>query len=218
MLVLTFDRQLDPDSAGNPNNYLIYSPAPGRRIGTAHDRLVPILSGVYNSANKTVTLVMAKPLYLHGQYRIVVRGTGSHPITDLNGVPLDGKTNGVPGTNFTTIFGREILVGITPGWLHDHQPRRHLPRSKRLAQPVTSIIRSGADPRVRWIDSAEEQRSTLVENLASSPRLSRSRLPAWPVRASCRFTLRSLARRRRFMTRHEPAITSVSTARITHRA
>ncbi|MFI5455955.1 MAG: Ig-like domain-containing protein [Isosphaerales bacterium] len=113
LLVLTFDRQLDPVSAGDLNNYLIYSPGRHRRIGTAHDVLVPIFSGVYDSANRTVTLVMARPLYLFGQYRIVVRGTGPNPITDQNGVALDGKSNGIPGSNFTTIFGREILVGVT---------------------------------------------------------------------------------------------------------
>ena len=112
LLVLTFDRQLDPASAGNPNNYLIYGP--GRPIGGPKNVLLPILSGVYDSANKTVTLVMARPLYLYGQYRIVVLGTGPHPITDLNGVALDGESNGVPGSNFATLFGREILAGVTP--------------------------------------------------------------------------------------------------------
>ena len=88
---------------------------------------------------------MAKPLSLSRQYRIVVRGTGSTPITDQNGVALDGKSDGQPGTDFTTTFGREILKGVTPtsGTL-DNQPPRTL-RRERLAQRVTGTIRSGAD-------------------------------------------------------------------------
>ena len=94
--------------------------------------IVPILSGYYNSANKTVTLIMAKPLMLSKPHRIVVRGTGSTPITDLNGVALDGQANGTPGTNFTTIFGREILFGVT----YNGSPATGTPISKQAGRAM----------------------------------------------------------------------------------
>jgi hypothetical protein len=114
LLVLTFDRQLAAASAVNPRNYHVFAPGRDGRFGTADDILVPLMSGYYNSANKTVTLVMAKPLGLAGRYKIVVKGTGPHPITDLKGVALDGKANGMPGSDFTAVFGREILVLSPP--------------------------------------------------------------------------------------------------------
>jgi hypothetical protein len=52
----------------------------------------------------TVTLTTKTKLKNHGQYSLTVSGTG---ITTLNGSPLAG-TNGVPGTNFTTILGPPI--------------------------------------------------------------------------------------------------------------
>jgi hypothetical protein len=114
LLVLTFSSQLDPARAVNPKNYHVFAAGRDGRLGTADDIQVPLMSGFYNSANKTVTLVMAKPLSVSRRYRIVVRGTGPTPITDLNGVALDGKANGVPGSDFTTTFGREILVVSPP--------------------------------------------------------------------------------------------------------
>ena len=114
LLVLTFSTQLAPASAVNPNNYHVYAAGHDGKLGTADDVPVPIMSGYYNSANRTVTLVMAKPLSLYKRYMIVARGTGPTPITDLNGVPLDGKANGVPGSDFVSKFGREIFVLSPP--------------------------------------------------------------------------------------------------------
>jgi hypothetical protein len=128
MLVITFDRQLDTNTVGLLSNYLVYSVGHRQKTG-AHSAPIPILTGYYNSANNTVTLVMAKPLPLSHLYRIVVKGTGPTPIKDLNGVPLDGKSDGQPGTDFTTTFGREVLAGIpipngTIGIAAQNQPLR----------------------------------------------------------------------------------------------
>jgi hypothetical protein len=118
VLVLTFVGQLDVrelnSGVGDLTNYLVYSPGRNGRLGTAHDVLDPIAGASYNAANNTVTLVLYRPLYLYGQSRIVVRGTGPNPITDLNGVPLDGAGNGTPGTDYVATFGREILAGPVP--------------------------------------------------------------------------------------------------------
>jgi hypothetical protein len=128
MLVITFDRQLDTNTVGLLSNYLVFRVGHRQKTG-AHSAPIPILTGYYNSANTTVTLVMAKPLPLSHLYQIVVKGTGPTPIKDLNGVPLDGKSDGQPGTDFTTTFGREILAGIpipngTIGIAAQNQPLR----------------------------------------------------------------------------------------------
>jgi hypothetical protein len=124
MLVLTFDRPLNPASAVNPNNYLVLGPGHDRRIDTPDDIPVPLLSGFYNSANNTVTLVMAKPINLFRTYRIIVRGTGPTPVRDINGVALDGAGNGTPGTDFTTKFSREILNPGKPSRTTPTNPAR----------------------------------------------------------------------------------------------
>lgn len=114
ILMLTFDRPLDPARAVLRNNYLVFGPGRDGRIGTVDDNRIPLSSGYYNSANRTVTLVMARKLSLSKFYRIVVRGTGPKGLTDVNGVALDGQSTGNPGTDFTTTFGREILVVTAP--------------------------------------------------------------------------------------------------------
>ena len=52
----------------------------------------------------TVTLTTKTKLNKIGEYSLTVSGTG---VTSLNGSPLAGS-NGVPGTNYTTILGPPI--------------------------------------------------------------------------------------------------------------
>jgi hypothetical protein len=114
MLVLAFDRTLNPARAVLRRNYQVYSPGRDGKIGTRDDVRVPLSTGYYNSANRTVTLVMARPLNLFRTHRIVVIGRGPTAITDTNGIPLDGAGDGTPGTDFHATFGREILSATGP--------------------------------------------------------------------------------------------------------
>ncbi len=60
-------------------------------------------------------------------YRIILKGTGANPITDIAGNPLDGANTGVPGSDFVNgIFvvysptnSRPIYVGNQPGEILD---------------------------------------------------------------------------------------------------
>ena len=113
--MLTFDRPLDPATAVDPKNYTVYGPGRDRRIGTRDDKPVPLVIGL---------LQLREPHRdaRHGQaglpleaYRLVVRGTAPQAVTDTNGVLLDGQSNGMPGTDFSTVFGREILAIVAPG-------------------------------------------------------------------------------------------------------
>jgi hypothetical protein len=114
MLVLAFDRTLDPARAVLRRNYQVYNAGRDGKLGTRDDVRVPLATGYYNSANRTVTLVMARPLNLFRTHRIVAVGRGATAITDTNGIPLDGAGDGRPGTNFTATFGREILSATGP--------------------------------------------------------------------------------------------------------
>jgi len=108
-VVITFNQDLNPTSASNPNAYEILAP------GTAGNVAVPIASATYDAATRTVTLVPAYRLYLYEEYLLVVQGTGSNAITDVNGVALDGKANGQPGSDYMAAFGPQDLAGPAPG-------------------------------------------------------------------------------------------------------
>ena len=76
---------------------------------------MPIASATYDAATRTVTLVPAHRLYLFDEYLLVVKGTGPNAIIDVNGVALDGKANGQPGSDYMTVFGQQNLAGPAPG-------------------------------------------------------------------------------------------------------
>jgi hypothetical protein len=100
-IVLTFNEQLDSTRAGNFNYYSLF-------LVKKHGKSsVKIASAMYNSNTLTVTLTPSKKLKHHGQYSLTVVGTGSG-LTDLNGNLLDGKDNGMPGSDFTTILGTPV--------------------------------------------------------------------------------------------------------------
>ncbi len=111
LLVLTFDRALTPASAGDPNNYSVLTAGHNGRRGPRGNVVVPIVSGAYSAANNTVTLLMGKQLSFFQPYILIARGTGKNPISDNNGIALDGKGNGQAGTDFVTIFNHRIVAG-----------------------------------------------------------------------------------------------------------
>ncbi len=84
-LILGFNVPLNPTSADNPNAYTIVGPG-GQRI--------TILSAVYDRGSKTVTLHPSAQLNLHLTYQLIVSGTGSTALLDVQGSALDGLGNG----------------------------------------------------------------------------------------------------------------------------
>ena len=122
-LVLTFSTALNPTPAQDVNNYQILA-----MNGTA----IPISSAVYDPATLTVTLFPSELLSLHTFYQLTVNGATPNGLTSSTGVPLDGKGNGTPGTNFVSMFGGGILVGPAPAML-SAQPKRFAAEKKQLA-------------------------------------------------------------------------------------
>jgi uncharacterized repeat protein (TIGR01451 family) len=104
VLVLTFDKPLDPLTAQNLANYQLVA------LGGA-GRFIRINSVVYNPVTRTVSLFPAELLNLHHLFLLTVVGTGPTGVTDTFGNLLDGRKTGRPGSNFVT------LISIA-NWVH----------------------------------------------------------------------------------------------------
>ena len=100
-LVLSFDQALDPTRAQDVRNYTIIDP---------HGHRVAIRSAVYDPATHTVTLHPARRLNFHYGYKLTVNGENPNGLTDTQGLLLDGKNTGQPGSDFFTVVNRHNLV------------------------------------------------------------------------------------------------------------
>jgi hypothetical protein len=103
-ITLTFGQALNPTSAESLANYSLYLVKNRPHNRPPKKTLVKIKSAVYDPTTMTVTLTTKTKLNKTGEYSLTVSGTG---VTSLNGSPLAGS-NGVPGTNYTTILGPPI--------------------------------------------------------------------------------------------------------------
>ncbi len=103
-IVLTFGQALNPTSAESLANYSLYLVKNRPHNRPPKKTLVKIKSAVYDPTTMTVTLTTKTKLNKSGEYALTVSGTG---VTSLNGSQLAGS-NGVPGTNYTTILGPPI--------------------------------------------------------------------------------------------------------------
>jgi hypothetical protein len=103
-IVLTFGQALNPASAESLGNYSLYLVKNRPHNRPPKETLVKIKSAVYDPTTMTVTLTTKTKLNKTGVYSLTVSGTG---VTNLNGSPLAGS-NGVPGTNYTTILGPPV--------------------------------------------------------------------------------------------------------------
>ena len=122
-LVLTFSSALAATPAENINNY---------QIMTMDGQVIPVSSAVYDPATLTVTLVPSQLLSLHTFYQLTVNGTAPSGLTGATGLLLDGAGNGIPGSNFVTMFGGGILAGAAPA-LQSAQPKRFAAEQRELA-------------------------------------------------------------------------------------
>jgi len=100
-LVLTFNQPLDPATAQDVNNYVIIDPL-GHRVF--------INSAVYDPTTQTVSLHPARRMNFHYGYKLTVSGAQPGGVTDQQGLLLDGKNSGTPGSNYRTTVNRKNLV------------------------------------------------------------------------------------------------------------
>ncbi|WP_422931794.1 Ig domain-containing protein [Singulisphaera sp. PoT] len=130
-LVVTYDREMDSTSAGWTGNYTLRNLGRDGIAGTRDDRIIPLVTATYASANHSVTLAPRGRLQLgNHRYQLVI----SSSVMSATGVRLDGNGSGVPGTSYTRTFGAEILRGKTPPTItppgRTPTPRRHLGRGR----------------------------------------------------------------------------------------
>jgi hypothetical protein len=110
-LVLIFSQALDPARARNTAEYQLVTVTKGRHGKLHVGKSIAVVRAVYNPANKTVILGLAKRLNVHSLYQLTVNGTPPSGLTDPYGQFLDGAGNGQAGTNFVQVFGANILQG-----------------------------------------------------------------------------------------------------------
>jgi hypothetical protein len=113
-VVLTFTTALDATSAENVNNYHIVTVGGSGHWGSHVGHITPILGALYNPANFTVTVYPFYRLDIHNFYRLIVTGSPKGGVKGATGLPLDGKDNGVPGTNYVAVISSKTLAGPFP--------------------------------------------------------------------------------------------------------
>ena len=105
LVVLTFDRALDPARAQDAANYRLVD-------GLGH--AIAVGAAVYDAAAHTVALTPTAPLNVHRTYYLTVIGTGPVGVADASGHALDGAGTGGSGTDYTAAIDRSTLAGQTP--------------------------------------------------------------------------------------------------------
>jgi methyl coenzyme M reductase subunit D len=166
--VLTFSSPLDPARAQDPHNYTLRPVGLHGHLG----RIIPIVAAVYNPPAHTVTLHPATLLYLFQRYELVVNGMSPAGLAGPSGVLLDGRGNGIPGSDYVKIFGPTILAGPHPPF--PGTTRSDTPHSKS-ARTHSSI----REPRSHHLTSAVGSERTHAAPQKAGP----GRLPANAVDA-----------------------------------
>jgi Calx-beta domain len=116
-IVLTYNTAMDPVTAGNVHNYYLFK-AQDRIINDLNGPRIALKSAVYNPVTHTVTLKPARPLPDGTLYVLTLNpldatfGEITSPITDAQGVPIAGLTDGDPVGLYSTSFERGATIRI----------------------------------------------------------------------------------------------------------
>ena len=89
-LVLQFSQPVDPTRATAPVNYKVVAAGRDGVLGDRDDVIVPISRAVYLPNSREVALTRARRIDIHHRYRLTVRGSGSSPVANQAGRPLEG--------------------------------------------------------------------------------------------------------------------------------
>jgi hypothetical protein len=113
-IVLTFDEPMNSDLAQLTSNY-VFRPVVRGKVQTKPRLAIRAASAAYNPATQTVTLRTAKRLNLNQVYQITVNGAAPLGLTNLSGVLLDGKGEGIAGANLVMSFSGKASQRGIPG-------------------------------------------------------------------------------------------------------
>jgi hypothetical protein len=158
-LVLTFSSALSPTPAENASNY---------QLMTSSGTLIPITSAVYDASTFAVTLSPSQLLSLTAVYQLTVNGMPPNGLTSSTGVPIDGANNGMPGTNYVTMFSGNILAGAAPTLLRT-APKRFAAEMRELAaleKRLAAAPHSSTALRKR-LEAAEKRMAAVDKKLAA---------------------------------------------------
>ena len=107
VLVLTFNEDLDPTTAGSAGNYKIVPVEAHGKFGHS----IAITRVVYNPSARTVTLRPSERLNVHRRYELIADGTSAHGIADLALEALDGGKTGKAGSDYVGMIDRFAIAG-----------------------------------------------------------------------------------------------------------
>jgi Bacterial Ig-like domain (group 3) len=107
VLVLTFNKDLDPATADNAANYRIVPLGLHGKFG----RAIAIKRIAYNPSARTVTLRPSQRLNVHDRFELLVNGTSTHAVADLALHALDGGKTGEAGSDYTGMIDWATLAG-----------------------------------------------------------------------------------------------------------
>jgi uncharacterized repeat protein (TIGR01451 family) len=161
--VLAFSSALDPARAQDPNNYTLKPVGPHGHLGAR----IRIVAAVYHPLTHTVTLHPATRLYLFQRYKLVVNGMPPAGLAGPSGVLLDGRGNGISGTDYVKNFGPGILAGPY---------RRVDPAVKHETRHLTSAHTKSSTTPLRSHPAASGRR--LERTHTPAPKVGIGRLPA----------------------------------------
>jgi hypothetical protein len=75
-----------------------------------HGHDVAITAADYDPTTDTVTLHLSRRINFHRRFKLTVDGASPAGLTDTQGLLLDGKATGHPGSNYITTVDRRDLV------------------------------------------------------------------------------------------------------------
>jgi hypothetical protein len=100
-IVIQLSDGIDAAGAGRATNYRVVAAGRDKKFGTKDDVATKLKSVVYDRARHLVTLSLRGRVVLTKTLRLTLRAAG---LTDVDGRPLDGDGDGVPGRDFAVLL------------------------------------------------------------------------------------------------------------------
>ena len=110
-IVLTFSTALDAATAQNLANFTIVVLGGTGKGGSAIGHVIHLGSATYNAGLQTVTLLPTHKMDLHNVYRLTIHGSSPGGVAGSTGLLLDGKNNGMPGSDYVAQITDKSLAG-----------------------------------------------------------------------------------------------------------
>lgn len=104
-IALTFSEPLEPNRAGDVQNFSVRLPGRDRLFKTGDDLILKLQSVRYDRSARAVILTLPKPLPKRLTLMVTAVGRPAAGLVDLMGFYLDGNSDGTPGDDFEAVLG-----------------------------------------------------------------------------------------------------------------